>query len=205
MNKNILIPLLAVAIIAGSSGFFAYQWLFANKPEISKKPDNASEKSSSNQTTETEKITVHSIKNGDKPIRPAFSIKDFDDRVRHIKEWDGKIIILNFWASWCPPCKKEMPALIELQEKYGKQGLQIIGVAIDQKNMAQDFADSIGVNYVMLYGELDAVDINQRYGNQRGQLPYTIIINRQQQIVGVKRGEITKAEAENAIKALLQQ
>lgn len=199
MNKNILIPLLAVAIIAGSSGFFAYQWLFA------KKPDNASEKSSSNKTTETEKITVHSIKNGDKPIRPAFSIKDFDDRVRHIKEWDGKIIILNFWASWCPPCKKEMPALVELQEKYGKQGLQIIGVAIDQKNLVQDFADSIGVNYVMLYGELDAVDISQRYGNQRGQLPYTIIINRQRQVVGVKRGEITKAEAENSIKALLQQ
>ena len=145
-------------------------------------------------------ITVADILANKKPTRPEFAMKDLENKLRNIKEWDGKIVILN---SWCPPCKKEMPAFVELQEKYKKQGVQIVGVAIDQKNLIQDFVDSIGVNYPILYGELDAIEISRRYGNTRGQLPYTVFINRQHQIVGVKRGELTKDHAEKALQSLL--
>ncbi len=147
---------------------------------------------------------VQKIRAGRKPRRPDFSIQDINGRIRHIKEWnDKKVILLNFWATWCPPCKKEMPAFMELQEKYGKRGLQIIGIAIDDKELVKEFVDDMGINYVILSGQLDAVDISRRYGNFRGQLPYTVFINSKQQLVGVKRGEISKAEAEKAILQLL--
>ncbi len=148
---------------------------------------------------------IQKIKAGQKPRRPDFAIQDLDGKVRHIREWDKKkVIVLNFWATWCPPCKKEMPAFMELQEKYGKQGLQIIGIAIDDKKLVKEFVDDMGINYVILSGQLDAVDISRRYGNFRGQLPYTVFINSKQQLVAVKRGEITKAEAEKAILQLLK-
>ena len=78
--------------------------------------------------------------------RADFSLPDLDNKQRAIKEWDNKVILLNFWATWCPPCRREIPAFIELQEKFGPQGFQVIGVAIDEKEAVQDYSDGMGVN-----------------------------------------------------------
>lgn len=148
-------------------------------------------------------FTVNDVKANKKPLRPEFSLADVQGKTHSIREWDGKIILLNFWATWCPPCQREMPAFVKLQDKYGKLGFQIIGVAIDQKQAVLDFADSIGVNYPMLIGELDAVDVAKRYGNERGQLPYSVIIDQSKRVILVKRGEITHEEIEKVILTLL--
>lgn len=136
--------------------------------------------------------------------RPAFELADLSGRTRHIREWDGKVIVLNFWATWCPPCKREIPTLIELQDSYGAQGLQVIGVAIDQRQLVQEFTEYMGVNYPVLVGETDATEVTKRYGNRYGQLPFTAFIDREGRIVEVKRGEIEREEAEPIIGPLLQ-
>ena len=78
---------------------------------------------------------------------------DLDGNLRNIKEWDGKLILLNFWATWCPPCKKEIPVFIELQTAYKDQNFQIIGIAIDDEEAVAEFAKHIGINYPTLLTE----------------------------------------------------
>jgi len=135
--------------------------------------------------------------------RPAFTMTDIDGQQRTITEWDNKVLVINFWATWCPPCRKETPAFVELQYQYGDQGLQFIGVAIDEMDNVINFTDTYGVNYPMLIGNLDAIDVSKAYGNRFGSLPYTVIVDRKGVIRYVVRGELEKHVAEKQIKALL--
>jgi thiol-disulfide isomerase/thioredoxin len=131
--------------------------------------------------------------------RPEFAAMDLDGQLRNIKEWDGKLIFLNFWATWCPPCKKEIPAFIELQQAYGDQGFQIIGVAIDDADSVRVYAEMMGMNYPTLLAEADGVGLAKRYGNGIGVLPYTVIINRKGEISNTIRGELSKMRAKNLL------
>jgi thiol-disulfide isomerase/thioredoxin len=135
--------------------------------------------------------------------RPDFTLPDLEGVMRNIGEWDGKVTIVNFWATWCPPCRKEMPAFIELQQMYGGRGVQFIGIAIDEKDKVQDFVDTFGVNYPTLLGETDAIEVAKDYGNRFGALPYTAIINRHGDISYIQRGELARETAEEEIKKLL--
>ncbi|MGD8429861.1 MAG: TlpA disulfide reductase family protein, partial [Ectothiorhodospiraceae bacterium] len=80
-------------------------------------------------------------------IRPLFALPDMNGERHSIAEWDGRVIVLNFWATWCAPCREEMPLLVDLQDKYGDQGLQIVGVALDRPDAVKAFADKMGLNY----------------------------------------------------------
>ncbi|KPJ87757.1 MAG: hypothetical protein AMJ53_17640, partial [Gammaproteobacteria bacterium SG8_11] len=111
--------------------------------------------------------------------------------------------VLNFWATWCPPCRKETPMFVELQEQWGAQGLQFVGVAIDEINKVKEFMDTYGVNYPMLIGVDDAIEISKAYGNRFGALPYTVIIDRNGDIAHVQRGELERDMAVKTIQALL--
>jgi thiol-disulfide isomerase/thioredoxin len=132
-----------------------------------------------------------------------FTLGDLDGVSHQFKEWDGKVRILNFWATWCPPCRKETPMFVELQEEYGAQGLQFVGVAIDEKEKVRDFIDTYGVNYPTLVGAEDAIEVAKQYGNRFGALPYTVVINRQGTIVHAQSGEMTRTKAETVIRPLL--
>ena len=165
--KNVLIFTFAI-IIAGGSGFALQQYL-----------------------NQKQTITNPAIGNQ----RPEFAAMDLNHQLRNIKEWDGKIIFLNFWATWCPPCKKEIPAFIELQEAYADQGLQIVGIAIDDEAAVAEFADNVGINYPTLIAEVDGVGLAKRYGNGIGALPYTVIINPNGEISDTFRGELSKKRA----------
>lgn len=136
-------------------------------------------------------------------MAPEFNLPDIDDVMHNSHEWDGKVVILNFWATWCPPCVKETPAFVELQEQYGEAGAQFIGIAIDNKIAVQEFMDTYGVNYPMLIGEDNAIQVAKDYGNRFGALPYTVVISRQGQVHFVQRGEMTREMAEKNITELL--
>jgi len=132
-----------------------------------------------------------------------FTLPDLNGVQHNITEWKGNVIVLNFWATWCPPCRKETPLFVSLQEKYGQRGLQFIGVAIDDPDKVADFIDTYGVNYPMLVGAENAIDIAKQYGNRFGSLPYTVVINRQGKISHIQYGELKRDIAEKTINTLL--
>ncbi len=135
--------------------------------------------------------------------RPDFSLPDIEGKIRTASEWDGKVTILNFWATWCPPCKREIPSFVELQQQFAGQGVQFVGVAIDTMDQVAAFVDSTHVNYPTLIGEQDAVNISHAFGNRLDALPYTVIIDRSGNIAFVQRGELTREVAEQTIRSLL--
>ena len=135
--------------------------------------------------------------------RPAFTMQDTTDKIRDIKEWDGQVILLNFWATWCPPCRREIPAFIELYDKYRSKGFVIVGMALDTRQNAIDFVDPMGINYPILVGEQEGITLTQQYGNDLGILPFTVIIDRKGVIQQTIRHELTLEQAEQLITPLL--
>lgn len=135
--------------------------------------------------------------------RPDFSLSDVSGELRHISEWDGKVLAINFWATWCPPCIKEIPEFIELQHKYEDKGLQFIGIALQRPEEVREFMVEYGINYPILAGEMEVIKIAEAYGNDIGALPYTVIIDRAGNINFVKRGPLSGEKAEAVITNLL--
>ena len=136
-------------------------------------------------------------------MAPPFRLPDIAGQPHDFNEWDGKVRVINFWATWCPPCRSETPMFVEMQEKYGAAGLQFIGIAIDDADKVQDFMDTYGINYPMLIGDDEAIAVAKQYGNRFGALPYTVIIDRSGHIRHVQRGELKRETAEAAFRQLL--
>lgn len=132
-----------------------------------------------------------------------FTLPDLDGKPRSLNEWRGKVIVLNFWATWCPPCREEIPLLIDLQKRRGPTGLEVIGVAIDDKTAVQRYQRSSGINYPLLMGDDDTLDLIARYGNRLGSLPYSVIIDRGGGIAARKLGPFTENELEKIVDPLL--
>ncbi len=132
---------------------------------------------------------------------PDFSLESLDGKTTRLSDFRGKAVLLNFWATWCGPCKIEMPWFVDFQKQYGSQGLQIVGVAMDDasKEDIGKFARDMGVNYPILIGK-EAV--GDQYGGIPG-LPETFLIARDGKIVDKIIGLRGKAEIEDAIKEAL--
>jgi thiol-disulfide isomerase/thioredoxin len=136
-------------------------------------------------------------------VAPTFELKSIPDgKVIPIASLHGKAVLLNFWATWCGPCKIEMPWLVDLQKKYGPQGLQIVGVAMDDTDDKEiaDFAHKMGVNYIVLKGTEKVGDL---YGGI-DRLPLTYYIDRSGKVVDETVGLAGESVIEDAIKKALQ-
>ena len=132
---------------------------------------------------------------------PDFSLQALDGKTTRLSDFRGKAVLLNFWATWCGPCKIEMPWFVDLQKEYGSQGLQIVGVAMDDasKEDIAKFAKDMGVNYPILIGK-EAV--GDEYGGVPA-LPESFLIARDGRIVDRIIGLRGKAEIEDAVKKAL--
>lgn len=151
---------------------------------------------------ETRQINVEANALIGKP-RPEFVLPDLEGRPHGPADWSGKVLVLNFWAKWCPPCLVEIPVFMRLQEKYGKRGLQFVGIALHTPEEVREFVSTKGINYPILTGEIDVIRVAELYGNRVGALPYTVIIDRQQQVAFIRRGPLSEKEAEREINSLL--
>lgn len=136
-------------------------------------------------------------------LRPDFSLPDADGTLHTASEWDGQVLVVNFWATWCPPCRREIPTFIELQQEYGARGLQFVGLAMDEAGRVRDFATTLGINYPLLVGEQAVVDAARAYGNEAGLLPYSAVVDREGKVVFTWAGELTREQAEEVILPLL--
>ncbi len=184
MKKPVSVLFLALIIIISAAGGFYASHLYSSAH-------------SCDQIDVTDKDQVQ------QPRRPDFSLPDLDGKLQSIDNWNGKVIMVNFWASWCPPCRREIPAFIRLYKNYRKQGFVILGVAIDDTQSVRDFVDPTGINYPVLLGEEGGIEISSAYGNQLGALPFTVIINREGRIIRTHPGELSYEQAEALIKPLL--
>ena len=173
--KNLL--LLIVAVLALAGGYWMAQSL---RP--------------------TEKATTPTYGGG---TMIDFSLPDLDGKKHALSEWRGKVIVLNFWATWCPPCREEIPLFISLQKKHQADNLQIIGVAIDNPAAVRVYRQSMRMNYPILIGNDEAMPLLAKYGNRQGSLPYTVIIDRSGSIVVRKLGAFAQTELESLIDPLL--
>ncbi|MCZ8133327.1 MAG: TlpA disulfide reductase family protein [Steroidobacteraceae bacterium] len=127
--------------------------------------------------------------------RPVFSLKDPEGRVRSITEWDGKSLMVNFWATWCAPCRREIPLLNALQTEYAPRGFEVIGVAVDFHEDVVAFMKEVPVRYPVLIGEQDGLDAAGAFGVNTMAFPFTAFTDRQGRILTVHMGEIHEPEA----------
>lgn len=183
---HLIIVIVLLALLSSVGGYQFQQYLQAEEPK--------------------EAIVVHN------PIEPVdvigtqaedFSLSDVNGSQRRLSEWQDKVRVINFWATWCSPCREEIPAFVELQQQYLHDGVQFIGIALQEAEEIRDFIAEFNVNYPSLVGGDDVMKAGKKLGNDIGALPYTVIINRSGNIVFTRRGPLSKSDAETVIQTLL--
>lgn len=134
---------------------------------------------------------------------PDFSLPDLSGEPQSSSRWTGKVLVLNFWATWCLPCRKEMPGFMELQKELGGKGLQFVGIAIDSPRAVREFATARNINYPILIGGEGAIRLSKRLGNRFQGLPFSVIFDRTGAVVHLQAGELKKAVIREKISTLL--
>ncbi len=137
---------------------------------------------------------------------PAFELADLEGNMQSSTQWDGKVRLINLWAAWCPPCRREIPAFAEVYDFYAEQGFVVVGIAIDELEPVKKFlAKHKQVKYPQMIGMQDAIEIGSKLGNASGGLPYSVIVDRQGIIRFIRQGELEKDTLLNLIEPLLEQ
>jgi thiol-disulfide isomerase/thioredoxin len=167
--KKISAPVLVfVALVAAAGGYAVYRWQASG--------DTATSASNASSLW----------------LQP---LRDAAGAPHTLSQWRGKVLIVNFWATWCAPCREEIPLFVKLQREYGDRGIQFVGIAIDEPAKVQPFAQEFGINYPVMVGGMDTAEWSRRLGNGAGALPFTLIVGRD----GVVRATHVGAMKEGAL------
>lgn len=130
-------------------------------------------------------------------------LTDLNGRMQTLSISRAKVLLVNFWATWCTPCREEIPALMKIQDKYSANGVQIAGIALDDVAKVSDYASEININYDFLIGNADTLLISKDLGNQAGVLPFTVILDRAGKVVYTHAGALTEAALDAVLAPLL--
>lgn len=150
---------ISIAVIISIASITLLWFLFIHESEPTDTPDVV--------------IKAHSLK------RQDFSLPDLNGQQQKFSQWNNKVVLLNFWATWCPPCRREMPDFIEIYNQYKDKDFVVVGVGIDDQQKIAKFVKHLNVNYPILTGGRTAMQVSYQYGNHSGALPYSIIIDKQ--------------------------
>jgi thiol-disulfide isomerase/thioredoxin len=133
---------------------------------------------------------------------PDFRLPDLDGQRGRQRCWAGKVVVINYWASWCPPCVREMPLFISIQETLG-DAVQVVGIAVDRLADVEQFLADYPVNFPILMANPEAMAMSKRLGNRVEGLPFTVIFDRRGRRVFSHTGEVTAAELQSQLEALV--
>jgi len=126
----------------------------------------------------------------------AASFPDLTGKPQSLGQWQGKLLVINFWATWCAPCREEMPTLNRIQIKYAPKGLQIVGIAADSAGKVSKFSKETVIGYPLLIDQAGAMEFSRRLGNRFGLLPHTVVIGADGKQVFSKLGVLQENEFE---------
>jgi thiol-disulfide isomerase/thioredoxin len=135
--------------------------------------------------------------------RPDFHLGSSTGEFVTAEDFSGKTLLINFWATWCVPCRREMPMLVDLQSEYGPEGLQVVGIALDDVQSVRDFVKKYGISYPILVGEADVMATSAAYGNVEGVLPYSVLVDKDGIIRWQYTGEIQPDDVSKLLSELL--
>ena len=134
---------------------------------------------------------------------PDFSLGSTTGEIVTAGDFDGQVILINFWATWCAPCRAEMPMLSDLHERLSGRGFQVVGIALDDVQQARDFIEELQIQYPVMVGGTDVMAVSVAYGNRTGVLPYSVLVDRQGIIRWTRLGILELSELDARIEALL--
>ena len=177
----------ALAVLAATAGYAVHQ--YSAKARLEQAEALASAPTSS--PTVTVPATPSSV------FEWAFA--DVAGKSQPLAQWQGQLVVLNFWATWCPPCLKEIPAFVDLQQRLGARGLQFVGIALDEVAAVEPFLKDHPINYPVLLGDQDVARFMTVLGNEIGALPFTVVVGRDGKVLARHQGEW---QAEDAARTL---
>lgn len=131
------------------------------------------------------------------------SFNDLSGRPQKLSQWAGKVLVVNFWATWCPPCKEEMPEFVRAQAEYGPQGVQFLGIAVDDPKEVASYLADFPVNYPILIGDTGGPEWAASLGDALQVLPFTAVIDRSGKVVRVKSGPFSREELRGLLQGIL--
>ena len=191
MRKNFII-MVVVAFIASSGGYFLAKFLISPPESAIHGPGPAA-------VAMTPALSADDLLG---QLRPDFTLSDINGMPVSASDFDGKVWLVNFWATWCTPCVEEMPMLSRLQQEVAGQGVKIVGIALDDENRASEFAANMAISYLILVGQADVVITGRQYGNNTGMLPFSVLIDSNGIIQWTHLGPLSREELEHQIQQL---
>ena len=169
MNRRIIAAVLALGVGAGA-------WWLAPTGEQTRPPE----------LTASPAVRLAEVR-----------LPDLDDRERSMSEWAGRPLLINFWATWCAPCRREMPRLQRLADAQPAGGLQVIGIALDTREDAERFVTEYGIRYPVLYGEHAGAVFAESFGDAFVALPFSVFVAASGEVVALKSGELQDVELDD--------
>ncbi len=133
----------------------------------------------------------------------GLALPDVEGREQRLAQWKGKVMVVNFWATWCEPCREEMPEFVKAQEALRSKGLQFVGIAIDQPDKIRQFTTELKVNYPSLVGGYGALELSKTLGNSLMALPFTVILDREGGVAYAQMGPLKPGKFDAIVGKLL--
>jgi thiol-disulfide isomerase/thioredoxin len=133
---------------------------------------------------------------------PMFTLPDMEGVDREFSEWDGKYRLLNFWATWCAPCRREIPLLKSFQEQHGENDFQILGIAVDYPEQVASYAEEAQFNYPILVGQQEAMAVAESSGIEFIGMPFTMFVAKDGEYLGAYIGELHQSHLDDVVAIL---